>query len=126
MGKYASRGERAVVTTRIIERWDIVRVPVPTLANEDGKELGCMLVLSPGPFNELGVAIVAPIVDVNRSARYAGFAVHLTGSGTKTEGAAMVNMLRPLDLKARKAERIEAAPEAIVDDALARIRTFLG
>jgi mRNA interferase ChpB len=57
-------------------------------------------------------------------ARHAGFAASLTGAGTKTQGVALVNQVRMMDLEARGAKRIETAPEFVVEDALARLRAI--
>ncbi|MDT1879121.1 type II toxin-antitoxin system ChpB family toxin, partial [Acinetobacter baumannii] len=59
------------------------------------------------------------------TARYAGFAVPLSGSGTETQGVALVNMVRSMDLVARGARKIETAPDFVVEDALARLRAIL-
>lgn len=82
------------------------------------------LVLSTSAFNALGVVLVAPITQGGSYARHAGFAAPLSGSGTITQGAALVNQIRMLDLEARNAKRVETAPEFVVDDALARLRAI--
>jgi mRNA-degrading endonuclease toxin of MazEF toxin-antitoxin module len=51
----------------------------------------------------------------------AGFAVPLTGSGTKTTGIVRCDQPRALDLPARGGKKLEAIPEAIVDEVLARL-----
>ncbi|MEX3956759.1 type II toxin-antitoxin system PemK/MazF family toxin [Trinickia sp. EG282A] len=68
------------------------------------------LVLSPAAFNALGVALVAPITHGGECARYAGFAVPLSGSGTEAQGVALMDMVRTLDLEARGARKVERAP----------------
>lgn len=83
------------------------------------------LVLSTAQFNKLGTALVAPISQGAELARVAGFAATLVGSGTKTQGAVVVNMIRMVDLEARGAKRIERAPDTVVNDALARLQTIL-
>jgi mRNA interferase ChpB len=108
------------------DRGDIVRVSLnPTAGREQQGDFRPALVLSPAAFNALGVALVAPITQGGDFARFAGFAVPLSGSGTETQGVALVNMVRTLDLEARGAKRIERAPAAVVDDALARLQTIL-
>ena len=72
----------------------------------------------------MGVALVAPITQGGDFARYVGFAVPLSGSGTETQGVAPVNMIRTMDLAAREAKKIETAPEFVVEDALARLRAI--
>lgn len=81
--------------------------------------------LSPAAFNVLGVALVAPIAQGGDFARLAGFAVPLSGSGTETQGVALVNMVRTLNLEACGVKKIETAPAQVVDDALARLQTIL-
>ena len=58
-------------------------------------------------------------------ARYAGFAVTLMGTGCKTQGVALLNKIRMLDLAARKARKIEKAPQVVVEDALERLQAIV-
>ena len=83
------------------------------------------LVLSTAAFNALGVALVAPITQGGNFARDAGFAVPLSGTGTETQGVALVNQVRMLDLSSRKAKKIETVPDYVVDDAIARLSAVL-
>jgi mRNA interferase ChpB len=107
-------------------RGDIVRVNLnPTVGREQQGDFRPALVLSPAAFNLMGVALVAPITQGGDFSRYAGFAVPLSGSGTETQGVALVNMIRTMDLAARGAKKIEAAPDFVVEDALARLRAIL-
>ncbi|SAK65828.1 toxin ChpB [Caballeronia catudaia] len=108
------------------ERGDIVQVNLnPAMEHEQQGESRPALVLSPATFNAMGVALVAPITQGGNFARFAGFAVPLSGSGTETQGVALVNMIRSLDLEARGARRIERAPVEVINDALARLQTIL-
>lgn len=95
----------------------------PTEGHEQ-KGMRPALVLSTSAFNALGVALVAPITQGGDFARHAGFAATLSGAGTKTQDAALVNQIRMLDLEARKSKRVETAPEFVVEDALARLRAI--
>ncbi|AJC21756.2 type II toxin-antitoxin system ChpB family toxin [Pandoraea pulmonicola] len=98
----------------------------PTIGHEQQGDFRPVLVLSPASFNALGVALVAPITQGGEFARFAGFAVPLSGAGTQTQGVvALVNMVRTLDLDARGAKKIERAPVEVVEDALARLQTIL-
>ena len=54
-----------------------------------------------------------------------GFAISLTGTGCKTPGVALVNKIRMLDLAARKARKMERAPQEVTDDALQRLAALL-
>jgi mRNA interferase MazF/mRNA interferase ChpB len=67
-------------------------------------------VLSREEFNEhTGLAIVAPITSTIR-----GINLEVKLSGTKTEGAILVQQIRSLDYESRFVEFIEQAPETIV------------
>jgi len=79
------------------------------------------LVLTTKEFNKLGDVLVAPITQGGDFARYAGFAVTLTGTGCKTQGVALVNKIRMLDLAARAARKVERAPQEVIDDAMGRL-----
>ena len=68
--------------------------------------------------------LIAPITQGGDFSRHAGFAVQLAGSGTKTQGAALVNQIRMLDLEGRGAKKIETAPDFVVEDALARLQSI--
>jgi mRNA interferase ChpB len=115
-----------MVRRTTFNRGDIVRVNLnPTIGREQQGDFRPALVLSPAAFNLMGVALVAPITQGGEFARYAGFAVPLSGSGTETQGVVLVNMVRTLDLTARQAKKVEAAPDFVVEDALARLRAIL-
>ncbi|MBG6223416.1 mRNA interferase ChpB [Janthinobacterium sp. CG_23.4] len=105
-------------------RGDIVMVNLDPTEGHEQKGMRPVLVLSTSGFNALGVILVAPITQGGDFARHAGFAASLSGAGTKTQGVALVNQIRMLDLDARKAKRVETAPEFVVDDALARLRAI--
>ena len=108
------------------ERGDIVVVNLePTQGHEQRGEQRPALILSTSVFNVMGTVLVAPITQGGDFARHAGFAVNLSGAGTRTQGAALVNQIRMMDLEARGARKIEKAPEAVVDDALARLQAIL-
>lgn len=105
-------------------RGDIVMVDLDPSEGHEQKGMRPALVLSTSVFNALGVVLVAPITQGGDFARHAGFAASLSGSGTKTQGVALVNQVRMLDLEARGAKRVETAPEFVVEDALARLRAI--
>lgn len=84
------------------------------------------LVLSPAAYNALGLALAAPITE-HDSSRYAGFAVTIILPGrTPASGAALVNMVRSVDLAARDAKLLGNAPPATVSEALSRLQAILG
>jgi mRNA interferase ChpB len=107
------------------ERGDIVNVSLePALGREQKGEHRPALILSTSVFNVMGVVLIAPITQGGDFARHAGFAVPLSGSGTKTQGVALVNQIRMLVLEERGAKKIETAPDFVVDDALARLQAI--
>lgn len=113
------------MSTRAFDRGDIVRVSFnPSVGREQQRDMRPAVVLSPRAFNALGTALVAPITQGGNLARFAGFAVTLMGSGTQTQGVVLVNAVRTLDLQAQGAKKIETAPAAVVEDALAKLRTI--
>ncbi|MBK4989152.1 MULTISPECIES: type II toxin-antitoxin system ChpB family toxin [Pseudomonas] len=106
-------------------RGDIVRVNLnPTEGREQQGDYRPALVLTPAAYNATGLAVIAPITQGGDFARYAGFAVTLSGSGAETQGVVLCNQIRTVDLEARSAKRIEAVPEVVMDDVLARVQAL--
>jgi len=109
----------------VFDRGDIVTVPLdPTIGHEQ-RGTRPALVLTTKAFNQLGDVLVAPITQGGDFARHAGFAVSLTGTGCKTQGVALVNKIRMLDLAARKARKVERVPQEVIDEALGRLMALL-
>ncbi len=85
-----------------------------------------VLVISPDAFNQVTkVPVVLPITSGGNFARTAGFAVSLTGAGTKTTGVVRCDQPRALDLGARNGRKLENVPDAIMDEVLAKVATIL-
>ena len=85
-----------------------------------------VLVISPDAFNQVTkVPVVLPITSGGNFARTAGFAVSLTGAGTKTTGVVRCDQPRALDLGARHGRRLEKVPDAIMDEVLAKVATII-
>jgi mRNA interferase ChpB len=105
-------------------RGDIAMVSLDPTEGHEQRGMRPVLVLSVSAFNALGLVLVAPITQGGDFARHAGFAAPLTGAGTATQGVALVNQIRMLDLVARKARRVETVPEFVIEDALARLRAI--
>jgi mRNA-degrading endonuclease toxin of MazEF toxin-antitoxin module len=81
-----------------------------------------VLIVSPEAFNRVTrVPVVLPITSGGSFARTAGFAVSLSGAGTKTQGVVRCDQPRALDLAARNGRKLESLPEAIMDEVLARL-----
>ena len=85
-----------------------------------------VLIVSPEAFNRVTkVPVVLPITSGGNFARTAGFAVSLTGAGTKTTGVIRCDQPRALDLGARHGRKLENVPDAIMDEVLAKVATIL-
>jgi mRNA-degrading endonuclease toxin of MazEF toxin-antitoxin module len=81
-----------------------------------------VLIVSPEAFNRVTkVPVVLPVTSGGNFARTAGFAVPLTGAGTKTTGVVRCDQPRALDLRARGGTKLESVPEAIMDEVLAKL-----
>jgi mRNA interferase ChpB len=108
-----------------LRRGDIYLVSLdPTLGHEQ-QGTRPVLVVSPDAFNRFTrVPIVVPITSGGAFARNAGFAVSLTGAGTRTTGVVRCDQPRPLDLAARNGRRLESVPTEIIEDVLARLMTL--
>lgn len=105
-----------------MERGEIHLVSLDPTAGHEQQGRRPVLVISPGKFNRMtGVPVVLPITTGGRFARTAGFAVSLTGTGTKTVGIVRCDQPRALDLRARAVKKIETVPDHIVDEVLSRI-----
>jgi len=109
----------------IFDRGDVVSVPLDPAVGHEQRGTRPALVLTTKEFNRLGDVLVAPITQGGEYSRYAGFAVSLMDTGCKTQGVALLNKIRMLDLNARKARKIERVPQAVLDDALSRLTALL-
>ncbi|WP_366943397.1 type II toxin-antitoxin system ChpB family toxin [Nevskia sp.] len=109
----------------VFDRGDVVSVPLDPAFGHEQKGTRPALVLTTRDFNALGDVLVAPITQGGDYTRYAGFAVSLTGTGCRTQGVALVNKVRMMDLVARKARKVERVPQVVIDDALQRFAALL-
>lgn len=109
-----------------MERGDIYLVSLDPTSGHEQQGARPVLIVSPGTFNRLTkTPIVLPITSGGNFARTAGFAVSLIGAGTQTTGVIRCDQPRALDLGARRARRLEAAPSEIVEEALAKLAAIL-
>lgn len=99
-------------------RGDIWFVDLNPVKGREQAGVRPVLVLSPA---DETLAIVLPISQGITLARSQGFAVSLTGAGTQTQGVVICNQPRTVALKERNGRRVEAVPDFIVDEVLARI-----
>ena len=106
-----------------MERGDIYFVDLDPTAGHEQRGHRPIIIVTPGPFNQLGLQLVAPITSGGAFARHRGFAVELTG--TMTHGVILCNQLRTLDIASRNGRFVEHSPVAIIDDMLAKIATLI-
>jgi len=105
-----------------MERGDIYLVSLDPTSGHEQQGTRPVLVVSAAAFNRLTkTPVVLPITGGGIFARTAGFAVSLTGAGTKTTGVVRCDQPRALDLGSRNARKLERVPAGIVDEVLARL-----
>ncbi|MGH9518671.1 MAG: type II toxin-antitoxin system PemK/MazF family toxin [Terriglobales bacterium] len=104
-----------------MRRGEIWTVSLDPSQGHEQKGWRPILIVSPDAFNRVTkVPVVVPITRGGGFARAAGFAVPL--AGTETTGIVRCDQPRALDLRTRHARRLEAAPQAVLDEVLARLR----
>ncbi len=109
-----------------MQQGEIWLVSLDPAAGHEQRGTRPVVIVSPAPFNKLtGTPVVVPITTGGSFARRRGFVVSLHGAGTRTVGVIRCDQPRVLDLAARKGKRLEAVPEQIMDDVLARLAAIL-
>jgi mRNA interferase ChpB len=109
-----------------MDRGDIYLVSLDPTSGHEQQGTRPVLVVSPLAFNRLTrTPIVLPITSGGNFARTAGFAVSLTGAGTRTTGVIRCDQPRALDIGSRNGRKVESAPEAIIDEVLAKLAAIL-
>ena len=110
-----------------MRRGDIYLVTLDPTEGHEQQGTRPVLVISPDEFNRVTqVPVVLPITSGGNFARTAGFAVSLSGCGTRTTGLIRCDQPRTLDVRALQGKRLECVPQAIMEDVLARLATILG
>ena len=105
-----------------MKRGEIWLVSLDPTSGHEQKGRRPVLIVSPEAFNKITkVPIVLPITTGGSFARTAGFAVHLTGAGTKTTGVVRCDQPRALDLATRPGKKLESVPSTIMEEVLAKI-----
>jgi mRNA-degrading endonuclease toxin of MazEF toxin-antitoxin module len=105
-----------------MKRGEIWLVGLDPTAGHEQQGRRPVLIVSPEAFNRMTQApVVLPITSGGSFSRMAGFAVSLTGAGTKTTGVIRCDQPRALDLVARGGKRLERVPDAIMDEVLAKV-----
>jgi len=109
----------------LMKRGEIWLVGLDPTQGHEQKGRRPVLIVSPEAFNRVTkVPVVLPITSGGDFARTAGFAVTLEGAGTKTTGIVRCDQPRALDLGARNGKKLENAPDAIVNEVLAKLATI--
>jgi mRNA-degrading endonuclease toxin of MazEF toxin-antitoxin module len=105
-----------------MKRGEIWLVDLNPVSGHEQKGRRPVLIASPEAFNRITkIPVILPITSGGNFARTAGFAVPLTGAGTKTTGVVRCDQPRALDLGARGGKKLESIPDAIMDEVLAKI-----
>jgi len=105
-----------------MERGDIWLVSLDPTAGHEQQGMRPVMIVSATAFNRVTqTPVVLPIATGGNFARARGFAVSLDGAGLKTTGIVRCDQPRALDLLARRARKIESAPQEIVDEVLAKL-----
>ncbi len=106
-----------------MKRGDIYLVSLdPTFGHEQCGSLP-VLVISPTTFNDATkLPVVLPITSGGEFARRISFAVPI--SGIKTTGVVRCDQPRVLEIAARGGRRVDALPEEILNEVLARTATL--
>jgi mRNA-degrading endonuclease toxin of MazEF toxin-antitoxin module len=105
-----------------MKRGEIWLISLDPTSGHEQKGRRPVLIVSPEAFNRLTkLPVVVPITSGGSFARTAGFAVPLTGAGTKTTGVVRCDQPRVLDFAARGAKKLETIPDVIVDEVLAKL-----
>ncbi|CDN57352.1 Putative plasmid toxin protein PemK (plasmid) [Neorhizobium galegae bv. officinalis bv. officinalis str. HAMBI 1141] len=107
-----------------MERGDIWHVDLEPIKGREQAGSRYALIVTQKSFNNVGTPVIVPITTGGQFARFQGFAVSLSGAGTRSSGVVLCNQLRAVDLKARGARFVERVPDFIMDEVLARISTF--
>jgi mRNA interferase ChpB len=109
----------------IPDRGDILHTDLDPAKGREQRGKRFVLVLSIADFNRFGLTLVCPVRQGGEFAREHGFAVSLSGAGTRTQGVVLCHQVRTLDYKERDGKWVESLPEEIVEEVLARVRTLL-
>lgn len=106
-----------------MNRGDIYLVSLDPTSGHEQKGYRPVLVVSPDAFNKVtGTAVVCPITTGGDFAKRLGFAVEI--QGIKTTGIVRCDQPRTLDLSARNAKKVDALPDELMQEVLARVVTL--
>ena len=109
---------------KVAKRGEIWLLNLNPTAGKEKQGMRPVLVVSTQAFNQSGLTIICPITQGGNQARFAGFAVTLMATGAQTQGVVMCNQARTVDMQARQSQFIEALPNKLVDDVLAKLQAI--
>jgi mRNA interferase MazF len=111
-----------VVTSYIPGRGDVVWVQFNPQAGHEQAGRRPALVVSPAPYNgRVGLALLCPITS---QAKGYPFEVSLPAGG-KVSGVVLSDQIKSLDWRARQAELVARAPEAVTREVLQKLGALL-
>ena len=109
-----------------MERGDIYLVSLDPTSGHEQQGKRPVLIVTPAKFNKLtGVPVVLPITSGGNFVRTIGFAVSLSGAGTRTTGIVRCDQPRAIDLQARNGKKLERLHSDIMDEVIAKLATLL-
>lgn len=110
---------------RVPKRGEIWQADLNPTAGREQQGVRPVLVMSEEAFNRSGLTVICPITQGGNQARFAGFAVLLMGTGTRTQGVVMCNQPRTVDLAYRHGKFVEKVPDSLLNEALAKLQTIV-
>src|SRR5436190_5447613 len=108
-----------------MERGDLYHGDLNPIRGREQAGARYVLIVSRKIFNRLGTPLVCPITQGGEFSRNAGFAVSLSGAGTKVQGVVLCNQPRVLDLRERGGKFVERVPDVIMNEVLAKLATLI-
>jgi mRNA interferase MazF len=104
------------------ERGDVVWLSFSPQTGRERAGRRPALVLTPAAFNDrVGLAFVCPV-----TSRIKGYPFEVALRGGDVSGVVLVDQLRSLDWRARRAEPAGKAPASVMTEVLAKLRPLLG
>ena len=111
-----------MVKRYVPERGDVVWLNFTPQAGHEQAGHRPALVVSPGAYNgKTGLMLCCPI-----TSRVKGYPFEVALDAGGVRGVVLSDQVKNLDWKARRAKRKGAAPKAVMEQTLARIRALLG
>jgi mRNA-degrading endonuclease toxin of MazEF toxin-antitoxin module len=107
-----------------MDRGEIWHVDLNPVVGREQANARYVLIVTPRSINQHGTPVIAPITTGGQFARTSGFAVSLSGAGTRATGVVLCHQIRVVDIKARGGRFSERVPDFIIDEVLARISSL--